>query len=124
MARLPKHGELQWGGVMNDYLRQSLDHEGNLITSAINPHTGTPNTNLASGSRPGLVKLSGDLSSNAVMPKVVGLQGKPVSLAAPKHGQVLAWNETAGRWEPTDPGGITPQQAHARAMAIASMRIL
>jgi hypothetical protein len=123
MARLPEHGEENWSGVMNDYLRQTLDPDGNLLTGALNPHTGTPNTNLASTSRAGLVKLTGDLASSAVAPKVVGLQGNPVALQAPKHGQVLAWNEETGAWEPKTLEGPTAEEAHARAMAINSMRI-
>jgi hypothetical protein len=126
MSRLPKDGELNWGGILENFLKQTLDHDGKLVSGPLNPHTGEPNANLASEQQAGLIRLAGDLAHSAGKPKVSGLQGNAVSDAAPKHGQVLAWNDTTGSWEPTDPpqGGLSADEVHARAMAINSMRIL
>ena len=128
MAQLPKPGDLDWGGVLNEFLQQSLDSTGKLVTGATNPLTGAPNTNLASNSQAGLVQLAGDLTHTAASPKVSGLQGKPVASTQPTNGQTLVWNAKAGQWQPTtlpgaDPasGGGNPGQA--RSMAINSVRI-
>jgi hypothetical protein len=116
MARLPKDGEYDWGKVLGEYLKQSLDEQGNLVSGPINPHTGKANTNLASRSQAGLIRLAGDLSNNAASPQVTGLQGSPVSPQTPTHGQTLAWNARTGMWEPSN-------NILAQAMAISSMRI-
>lgn len=119
MARLPKDGEYNWGKVLNNFLKQTVDNSGNLLTESVNPHTGAENTNLANADRPGLVQLAGDLKSTAGAPKVAGLQGKPVAPTSPTHGQVLTWNASTGVWEPSAPAA----SALAQSMAINSMRI-
>ena len=126
MSRLPKDGELNWGGILENFLKQSLNHDGTLVSSPTNPHTGEPNSNLADATSAGLIRLAGDLGDSAGKPKVAGLQGNAVSAATPKHGQVLAWNDTTKTWEPTDPpqNDLSAEEVHARAMAINSMRIL
>jgi len=119
MARLPKVGEKIWGDTLNDFLKQSLDHTGKLISGPVNPHTGAPNANLASGLQAGLVRLAGDLSHTATTPKVTGLQGNPVASTQPSHGQTLVWNSITGTWEPA----TLQNPAFAQTMAINSMRI-
>jgi len=59
-----------WGTQLNDYLQQSLGPDGKLVTDATNPYTSSANTNLASGSQPGLVQLAGDLGNTAASPQV------------------------------------------------------
>lgn len=121
MARLPKDGEYEWGKILESYLKQSLDHTGNLVSGPVNPHTGMPNSNLADTTKAGLIRLAGDIGagSAAAAPKVTGLQGNPVSGVTPAHGQTLAWNAQTGQWEPASiaAGGF------AQALAINSMRI-
>jgi hypothetical protein len=124
MARLPKDGEYDWGQILEGYLKQSLDHNGNLVSSPTNPHTGLPNPNLADNTKAGLVRLAGDIGPAnsgpaAGSPKVTGLQGNPVSSNAPAHGQTLVWNAHTGQWEPasTGTGGF------GQSLAINSMRI-
>lgn len=70
MASLPTPGgdNNSWGTILNDYLQQALLSNGQLVTAATNPYTGNPNTNLASGSQPGLVQLAGDLAGTAASP--------------------------------------------------------
>src|SRR5581483_6807549 len=93
-ARLPTPGAdaNNWGSVLNTYLQQSLDSTGKLVTAATNPYTLSANTNLASGSQPGLVQLSNDLGNTAASPAVVGLQGRTLDSAAPNDGDVLTWS--------------------------------
>lgn len=124
MARLPTPGgdDDNWGTILNDYLQQALASDGTLVTGATNSYTLNANTNLASGSQPGLVQLAGDITTPVTAPKVVGLQGNAVSSATPSNGQVLSWNNATSSWAPATPnGGIGISQA--QAMAITSMRI-
>lgn len=43
MARLPQEGELNWGGVLNDYLSQSLANDGTLKPGVVNENNLDPN---------------------------------------------------------------------------------
>jgi len=106
MARLPTPGgdNDNWGTVLNDYLQQALASDGTLLSSATNSYTGTTNTNLANSSRPGLVQLTGDLSTPYSSPKVAGLQGVPVSNSSPVDGQYLVYASASGKWQPTTVG--------------------
>lgn len=72
MARLPTPGgdNNNWGTVLNDYLQQTLASDGKLVTGATNSFTGSANTNLASGSTPGLVQLANDLGGSSASPQV------------------------------------------------------
>ena len=74
-ARLPTPGadNNDWGTVLNDYLQQALASDGTLVTATTNPYTGNPNTNLASGSTPGLIKLAGDLTGTAASPALASI---------------------------------------------------
>ena len=107
MARLPIPGSdaNNWGTVLNDYLQQSLNSDGTLVTTSTNTYTGSANTNLASGSQPGLVQLANDLGNTAASPKVVGLQGREVDSASPSDGYVLTWNNGSSKWEAAAPSG-------------------
>lgn len=75
MARLPTVGgdNNNWGTVLNDYLQQSLNSNGTLVTAATNPYTGLANTNLASATQPGLVQLAGDLTGTAASPALASV---------------------------------------------------
>lgn len=46
------------------------------------------------------VQLGQDLGGTLIAPKVIGIQGKPISTASPAAGQVLAWNGIA--WVPAN----------------------
>jgi hypothetical protein len=86
-------------GTINTYL--VTDGAGNVTWGAfpLNPASGT--VSIGNGTGFDAVTLSQDVE---LMPDgmatVKGLQGKPLSATAALHGQVLAWNETAGQWEP------------------------
>lgn len=105
--RLPSVGSdaNNWGTLLNDYLQQALGSDGTLVTTSTNSYTGLANTNLASGSRPGLVQLAGDLGNTAVSPTVTGLQGNPVAATGPTDGYVLTWSVGNGQWQPAAPTG-------------------
>lgn len=107
MARLPTpSGDANnWGTLLNEYLQQSLASDGTLVTGSTNSFTGFANTNLASGVKPGLIQLAGDLGSSAASPKVGGLQGRTVDSAAPVDGNVLTWSATGSKWSPAVPTG-------------------
>ena len=47
--------------------------------------------------------IAGDIGGTQTDPIVVGLQGKPISNAAPTSGEVLTWNGSA--WAPATPAG-------------------
>jgi len=108
-----------WGSMLNDYLQRSLQgattvgeisgvsgtNAGELITAAINPYTGTTNTNLATGSLPGLVQLSGDFGGTYSAPLVAALQGNNLSSSAPGDGNVLTWSAGSSEWLPVAPSG-------------------
>ena len=84
--------------TINSVLCTNAQSAFTTITNYINTFT-YPD---ATSSVKGVVKLAGDLaglSSSAAAPKVSGLQGKPISTAAPSSGNVLTWN-TLGYWEP------------------------
>lgn len=104
-ARLPNIGgdANAWGTVLNDYLQQALATDGTLVTGATNSYTGSANTNLASGSKPGLVQLAGDVGNTAASPKVTGLQGRAVDSGAPSDGNVLTWNNSGSKWQASAP---------------------
>lgn len=106
--RLPTPGgdANNWGTLLNDYLQQSLASDGTLVTSATNTYTGNANTNLASGSQPGLVQLTNDLGNTAASPKVVGLQGRSVDSVSPTDGYVLTWSAGSSKWAPAAPPSI------------------
>lgn len=75
MSGLPTPGgdNNTWGSMLNDYLQQSLASDGTLVSGATNSYTGNPNTNLASGSTPGLVQLAGDLTGTAASPALASI---------------------------------------------------
>ncbi|MGH7233949.1 MAG: hypothetical protein ACREF7_00685 [Candidatus Saccharimonadales bacterium] len=107
MSSLPTPGgdANSWGTMLNDYLQQALAADGTLVTAATNPYTSSANTNLASGTQPGLVQLAGDIGNTAASPTVVGLQGNSVSSAAPTDGYVLTWSGGSSQWQPAAASG-------------------
>jgi len=108
-ARLPSVGgdANNWGNVLNDYLQQSLASDGKLVTSATNSYTGLTNTNLATGSQPGLVQLAGDLGNTYSSPQVIGLRGRSVGSGTPNGGDVLTWSTGSTAWIPQAPTAYT-----------------
>lgn len=48
------------------------------------------------------IRLDQDLGGSVTLPKVIGIQGRPISSATPNTSDVLAWNGIA--WAPTTPG--------------------
>jgi hypothetical protein len=46
----------------------------------------------------------GDLSGSYPEPQVSSINGRPVADMPPSDGDVLTWNQEAGRWEPRRPG--------------------
>jgi hypothetical protein len=109
MAVLPTPGgnANNWGSILNDYLQQALASDGTLVTSSTNSYTGSANTNLASGSKPGLVQLAGDLSNTAASPTVAGLQTRAVDSGAPSDGNVLTWSASGSKWLAQAPTAYT-----------------
>ncbi len=109
MANLPTVGgdANNWGTILNDYLQQALASDGKLVTSATNSYTGLTNTNLATGSQPGLVQLATDLGNTAASPKVVGLQGRSVDSSTPSDGNVLTWSNSSSKWLAQAPTAYT-----------------
>jgi len=126
MSRLPlTNGDANnWGTILNDFLQQSLNSDGTLVTSSTNSWTSTTNTNLATTGKPGLVQLAGDLSNTSTSPTVSGIQGRSVDSTAPTDGQVLSWSASSSQWvsttvSGTGSGGLT----QAQSMAITSIGI-
>ncbi|MBW4061185.1 hypothetical protein HJC99_01265 [Candidatus Saccharibacteria bacterium] len=75
MASLPTPGANanNWGTMLNDYLQQALAADGTLLTGATNPYTSSTNTNLATGTNPGLVTLAGDLAGTSSSPALASV---------------------------------------------------
>lgn len=57
----------------------------------------------ATGTIKGILKLTQDFGGTADLPKVTGLQARPVSALAPTNSQVLTWNNGLSVWEPQTP---------------------
>ncbi len=49
--------------------------------------------------------VGGDLYGNYSSPRVVGIQGRAVSIAVPSNGQVLIWDNIGSNWVPSSAGG-------------------
>ncbi|HSX47728.1 MAG TPA: hypothetical protein VLF63_03060, partial [Patescibacteria group bacterium] len=73
MSRLPVVGQDNdvWGGVLNDFLSQSLNSDGSLKNSSV-----ASNLPDASTTTKGIVKLVGDLGGTATSPTVPGLAAR------------------------------------------------
>lgn len=125
MASLPTPGgdDNTWGGMLNDYLQQSLAADGTLVTTATNSHTLLANTNLATTTTPGLIQLAGDLANTSTSPTVVGLQGWAVASTRPTNGYVLTWSSGSSNWQPAPASGGGSGLTQPQTMAITSMRI-
>jgi hypothetical protein len=113
-----------WGTILNQFLAVSLDvTTGYLLTGTSNQNvtnfpslypsgqywTSGNNPNYAQTSSPGIVQLAGDLAGTATSPKVVQIQGFPVSSTTPTTGQVLeytgsTWAATTGAFVSTNGG--------------------
>lgn len=81
----------------------NLGSSPNCIQPAFSSLSGIATSNqlpAASSSAQGAVELTQDLAGSTLAPKVAGLQGNPVSSAAPTSNQVLTWNGTA--WAPAN----------------------
>jgi hypothetical protein len=83
-------------GILTDQSRLWLNALYNEVTSPLPSATATV---------PGVIKLAGDLAPGppilGALPTVVGIQGKPVLSTAPADKQLLQFNGTSGKWEPT-----------------------
>lgn len=88
MGIWPYQDEFPWttatGGRLTDQARQWL----NALYKFLSPGGGAP------------VQIGGDLSGNPAAPIVDGIQGRPVSPAAPADKQVLTWITADNAWEP------------------------
>lgn len=60
----------------------------------------------------------GDLDGTYPDPNVVGLQGRPISPAAPLNGAPLIWNQSQNQWNPGAPSSIFPQVIDQQYAAI------
>lgn len=78
---------------------------GNAITITGTPTKPTVSAKTATGSSEGVITLAQDLGGTADLPKVVGLQGVPVSSTAPTDGYVLEYVGADSQWEPKAGGG-------------------
>lgn len=58
------------------------------------------------GSNLGGVKLARDLGGTALLPKVIGLQGRDLAATAPADGQALVWDSGVSKWKPGDVTGL------------------
>jgi hypothetical protein len=127
MSRLPTPGNdaNNWGSLLNDYMQQAHTSTGALVTAATNPYTGTANANLATGSTPGLIQLTGDFGGTAASPTVIGLQGRDIDTTTPTNGFVLTWSDSANKWQPLAPTGSggASDISFARTLAISSLRL-
>jgi len=74
-------------------------NENGLVSFAPNQTFAASQLPVASASSEGVLQLTKDLAGSAAAPLVTGLQGHPVSIAAPTANQVLSWNGAA--WAPT-----------------------
>ncbi len=90
---------LGWNGTLWAALQPSFSN----LSGAASP-TQLPAANLSSQ---GAVTLAGDLGGTATAPVVDGLQGKPVSSAAPATNQVLQWNGSVWTPGPLSGGGAS-----------------
>jgi hypothetical protein len=104
---MPSYAQVFGGGGNQPYLQlQTSDGTKNAYLSLSNTTAGVacvsssaPASDCAAGTQ--LPLLAQDLGGNATAPKVVGLQGNPVSSTAPGSNQVLTWNGSA--WGPATP---------------------
>jgi hypothetical protein len=69
------------------------------IVGNISGNAATATTATTAGSFSG--SLAGDVTGTQSATTVGGLQGRTIAVTAPSNGQVLAWNSTSSRWEPT-----------------------
>lgn len=60
-----------------------------------------PTIHDATSSVKGILKLTGDFAGTADLPKVVAIQGKPISTLTPNNGDVLTWNSGLSTWQPS-----------------------
>ncbi len=90
--------------VIDGYTRYNVQEALQAIVGALV----APTINDATATQKGIIQLSGDLAgfnSQASLPIVGGIQGKPISTLAPTSGQVLAWNGSA--WTPSSVTSFT-----------------
>ena len=106
---MPSFMQVYGGGGNQPYVQlQTSDGTKNAYLSLSNSTAGVacisssaPASDCAAGTQ--IPLLAQDLGGSATAPKVVGLQGNPVSTAAPASNQVLTWNGSA--WAPATPSG-------------------
>jgi len=81
-----------------------VDSAGNLFICQADGSPGSwVQVNGGSGGGSGGVQLAQDLGGTTSLPKVIGLQGKPVSATAPTSGQVLTYS--GSQWAAATPSG-------------------
>lgn len=56
----------------------------------------------------GILKLAGDLSGNADVPRVTKIQGYPILNISPSDGDILTWDANNGNWYPSSPTNNIP----------------
>jgi hypothetical protein len=71
----------------------------------------------------GGVQLGGDIGGTETDPKVIGIQGYPVSSEAPADKDVLTWNAVDGWWEPEPASGFSYTLPPATASLLGGVKI-
>ncbi len=99
MSRLPTPGgdDGTWGGILNDYLSQSLNGDGSLKSAAVSAAGAEEAAN--KGQPSGYAGLdSGAKVPLALLPATALSSASDVNIASPANNQGLIYDSTSGKW--------------------------